>query len=217
MFKAIIFDLDGTLLNTLSDLADSVNELLSNYNFPIHPVNAYKYLVGDGAKTLIQRVLPPDKVKNKKQLEKLLKEYKHIYRSRMILKTKPYDGIIDLLTELNKLSFPISVLSNKSHLETVLLIKKMFKDIKFEIVMGAIHEISKKPNPSNALFIADKLKIKPDLFIYVGDTAVDMITAKNAGMFGVGVTWGFRQREELEENGAKIIIDKPEEIFKIIK
>ncbi len=217
MFNAIIFDLDGTLLNTLDDLADSVNELLSNYNFPIHPVNNYKYFVGDGVQILIQRALPRDKVENKKQLEKLINEYKIIYRSRMFLKTKPYEGIADLLAELNKRLIPISVLSNKPHQETVMIIEKMFKNIKFEIIMGATDEISKKPNPSNALFISNKLMIKPDLFLYIGDTAIDMITAKNAGMIGVGVTWGFREREELEENGAKIIIDKPEEILNFLK
>ena len=124
---------------------------------------------------------------------------------------------LELLFELNKQFIPISVLSNKPNEETIIIIEKMFENIKFEIIMGATDEISKKPNPSNALFIAEKLKINPDLFLYVGDTAVDMLTAKNAGMFGVGVSWGFRQREELEDNGAKIIIDKPEEILSIIR
>lgn len=215
MFKAVIFDLDGTLLNTLGDLADSVNEFLSKHDYPIHPVDAYKYFVGDGVRTLIQRVLP-ENVKNKTQIIRFIREYKEIYRSRMFLKTKPYDGVIGLLSELNVRSVPISVLSNKPHNETVLIIKKMFEKINFEIVMGVTDEKSKKPNPVNALFIADKLKIKSDLFLYAGDTATDMLTAKNAGMFGVGVTWGFRQRDELEENGAKIIINEPEEILNLL-
>lgn len=217
MFKAVIFDLDGTLLNTLDDLADSANEMLSNHNFPIHPVESYKYFIGDGVEVLVKRTLPDnDSLHDKAQIKKLTEEFKEIYHSRMFIKTKPYDGIIDLLKELNNRSIPICILSNKPHKETLSLVNKLLNDIKFEVIKGANKGIPRKPDPIQALLISKQLNILIDQFLYIGDTDIDMKTALNAGMYGVGVLWGFREKKELEENGAKVIIDKPEDILKII-
>lgn len=215
MFKAVIFDLDGTLLNTLDDLADSANEMLSNNRFPVHPINSYKYFVGDGVEILIKRTLP-DNTKDEFLLKKLVKEFKAIYHLKMFIKTKPYDGIIDLLKELNRRSFPICILSNKPHMETLMLVKKKLKGIKFKIVKGARNKIPKKPDPMQALLISEQLNIPPDDFLYAGDTDIDMKTAVNAGMKGIGVLWGFREKKELIENGAKMIIEQPEDLLKFI-
>ncbi len=213
MFKAVIFDLDGTLLNTLDDLADSINEMLSNHKYPIHSVNSYKYFIGDGAEMLIERTLPSD-MRSKEHVKKLTKEFKEIYQQRMFLKTRPYKSIVELLIELKKRSIPMSVLSNKPHQETVKIVNKIFKNIKFEMVKGAVNNIPRKPDPIQALLISKQLNISPDSFLYIGDTDIDMKTAVNAGMFGVGVLWGFREKNELEENGAKAIVEYPEELLK---
>ena len=217
MFKAIIFDLDGTLLNTLDDLADSGNEMLSNHNFPVHPVKSYRYFVGDGVEILIKRMLPGnDNLPDEDQLKKLTLEFKEIYHSRMFNKTKPYDGIIDLLKKLNDRFIPICVLSNKPHEETLSLVYKLLKDIKFEVIKGANKSIPRKPDPMQALLISKQLNKFPEEFLYIGDTDIDMKTAKNAGMYGVGVLWGFREKNELVENGAKILVEQPIDILKII-
>ena len=215
MYKTIIFDLDGTLLNTLNDLADSVNEMLNAHQWPNHPIEAYKTFVCDGAEMLIRRAIPDNKFDDE-QIKQLTREYKSIYKNRMFLKTKPYDGIMNLLAELKKRSYSINVLSNKPHQETVMIVEKVLNYYKFDIIQGAQNEVPKKPNPAAALMIAQQLKILPNKVLYVGDTNVDMQTAVNAGMFGVGVLWGFREKKELEDSGAKIIISQPKELLKII-
>jgi len=210
--KAVIFDLDGTLLNTLDDLADSVNELLDKYNFPPHPVDNYKKFVGNGAEMLIKRSIPENST-DKTDLKKITKELREIYTGRLIKKTKPYDGIYNMLDELHKKYVPLNILSNKPDKETNMLIDHFFKKYRFKFIMGASEKFAKKPDPSGALFISSGLNIKPESFAYLGDSDVDMQTANNAGMFPIGVLWGFRDKEELLSGNAQKLLSNPMELI----
>lgn len=213
-YKAVIFDLDGTLLDTIDDLADAANKTLAEIECPQHPVDAYKYFVGKGIENLMKSALPEDKrdaetVKNAVVLQK--KNYSENWDN----KTKPYDGIIDMLKALNLKNIKISVLSNKPDDFTKMCVSQMLPVHLFSIVQGAREGVPIKPNPTGALEISGRLGILPEETVYVGDTNTDMKTAKSANMFAVGVLWGFRKREELLESGAQKIISKPSEILEL--
>ena len=213
-YKAIIFDLDGTLLNSLTDIADSVNIVLEKYNFPIHSINDYKLFIGNGIEKLIERALP-DNISND-DFEKYLTEIKSIYEKNQINKTKAYDGILEMLKTLNKKSVSINILSNKPIDFTKMVVNHFLKEIKFDNVLGARKNIPKKPNPQAVLEIIKNLKLNKKEVLYVGDTGTDMKTAKNAELTSIGVLWGFRDEKELKENGANYIINSPSEILKFI-
>ncbi|HNY10522.1 MAG TPA: HAD family hydrolase [Candidatus Wallbacteria bacterium] len=211
-FKAAIFDLDGTLLNTIDDLADSMNFVLEKCGYPGHTVEAYKYFVGDGMEKLVRRSLPENfrEAKNiKRCLEMMMKEY----GLRWADKTKPYDGIADMLSALSLLNVKLSVLSNKPDGFTKMMIEKFFPEIRFEHVNGASEHFAKKPDPSAAIDIAQKTGFLPEEVLYAGDTAIDMKTALGARMYATGVLWGFRKKDELLKAGAMKIIEKPEELI----
>ncbi len=212
--KAIIFDLDGTLLNSLTDIAESVNSILSKNNLPEHPISAYNYFVGYGIEKLVENALPKDFDKN--NFSSFLTDVKTEYKKRQILKTKPYDGITEMLKELNKRKISISILSNKPDEFTKLVVNHFFADIKFDIVLGSRTNVPKKPNPQAVYEIINELNITKENFFFVGDTATDMQTSVNGGITGIGVSWGFREVAELNSSGAKFIIDEPEEIFDVI-
>ncbi len=214
-FNAIIFDLDGTLADTIVDLADATNRSLSRLGFPQHNYEEYKFFVGKGIKNLVTQALP----ENKRApecisicLEYMTEEYSHNYMD----KTRLYPDIPELLNALVKRNIKMSVLSNKADLFTQKLCGKLLKDWHFEIIMGANDRFPIKPNPEAAIFIGKQMNTNPDNILYLGDTNIDMITANGAGFFPVGVTWGFRTEEELLENGAKYIIHNPMELLKLL-
>jgi phosphoglycolate phosphatase len=206
--KAIIFDLDGTLLNTVEDIMDSCNAGLASFGFPPHELEAYKYFIGDGIEELVRRSLPEDK-RSGRMVEDCLAVVRAEYKKRWHNKTRPYEGVKGMLSELNAKKIPIAIFSNKPHDFTEDTVNHYFPEIKFALVLGAKEENPKKPDPWGALHIAEQLGIPPGDFAYLGDTYTDMETAKAASMIAIGAEWGFRGKEELEKAGADFIIGRP--------
>ncbi|MBW2323290.1 MAG: HAD family hydrolase [Deltaproteobacteria bacterium] len=211
--KAVMFDLDGTLLNTLEDITDSMNTVIEREGFQTHSTEAYKYFIGDGVEAMVRRALPSNQ-QEETMIAKLMKRYRTEYHKNWSNKTKPYDGITDLLEALEEKGLRLAILSNKPDEPTKLMVSHYFSNQKFDVVQGAKSDMPRKPDPKAALEIASRLSIETDQFFYLGDTATDMKTAVAAGMYPVGVSWGFRTQEELRGNGAKLIIDKPTDLLR---
>jgi phosphoglycolate phosphatase len=214
-YKAIIFDLDGTLSDSIEDIADSLNPVLKEHNFPTYNINAYKQLVGNGLKKLVHDAIPIEHRDSPIEVE-CTKAFYKIYSSNCLNKTKPYDGINDLLNKLNSKKIKYAILSNKAEEFTKQMALTLFPKIKFDFIVGVTIEQEKKPNPKGALKISEALGFKPEEIIFVGDGGVDMQTANNAGMLAVGALWGFKSKEELEQNGAKYLIKHPFELLQVI-
>jgi phosphoglycolate phosphatase len=215
MKKLIIFDLDGTLLDTIEDLANSVNHALSVYNFPIHPIESYRFFVGNGVNKLLERALPEDK-KHPDFVSMLKVEFMKYYFKHSDEFTKPYPGISELISTLNNQGYLLAVASNKVHAATVELINRFFPDIKFVQVLGQREEFPVKPHPAILEEIIGNAGVSKEEVLYVGDSGVDVATAYNAKVDFVGVLWGFRPRKELEEIGATIFVEKAEDLHNII-
>lgn len=209
--KAAIFDLDGTLLDTLEDLADAANEALAAAGLPPHPVDAYRIFVGDGIQTLVRRIVPTDGAEEK--VTEVLTLYRAAYGRRWKNKTRPYDGIPEMLTALTQRTVRMAVLSNKPQRFTELCMAHHLPGFAFAPVLGQREEVPRKPHPAGALEIAEKLGLSPGEIAFVGDTRTDMDTATAAGMVPVGVTWGFREVEELRAHGARVIVHHPLELL----
>lgn len=215
-FRAVIFDLDGTLLDTLFDLGSSMNNVLERNGFPLHTLEKYKYMIGNGVEYLVTSALPTGS-SDKTTIRKMTAEYRNEYNKNWKNRTRPYSGIVELIDELYSAEIKLAILSNKPHDFTEKCVKEFLPFEKFEIVLGHRQDIVPKPDPGGAVEISKKLMISPDRFFYLGDTDVDMKTAIAAGMCPVGVLWGFRTGEELTENGAKILINEPLDLLKIIR
>jgi len=215
MFQAVLFDLDGTLLNTLTDLADAMNASLAHFGYPPHPVDAYKYFIGDAVETEAKRALP-ESARQPETIKKVADFSEQIYDKCWHKNTKPYPGIPELLSNLTKRGLPLTVLSNKPDCFTKIMVKRLLPDYRFEIVRGALPDVPIKPDPAAALQIARQLKIPPEQFLYLGDTNTDMKTAVAAGMFPLGCLWGYRTAGELLESGAKVLVQTPEEVLGIL-
>ncbi len=216
MFKVCIFDLDGTIANSLVSIANSANKAIGKFGFNPNPIQNYNKYAGDGAEEMIKRSLIDAGDKNLFYFEEAFNEYKIIFEKECMYEVKPYDGIESVLNKLKEKNIKLSVLSNKPHDRAVDVVKGLFGDDLFDIVEGVSGKFKRKPDPQGALYIADLFKVKPEECAYFGDTNTDMITGKSAGMFTVGVLWGFRDRNELEENNADIIISNPSEILDIV-
>ena len=214
-YKAVIFDLDGTLLNSLEDIADSANSVLSNHDLPTHKPDDYKIFVGSGISELMSRALP-EKEKDPDTIDDYVKEFREEYARNWNVKTEPYAGIAAMLDELVSRKIKIAVLSNKLHAFTKQCVDELLPRWKFNIVMGLQNDIPPKPDPTSALQIAKQLNIDPLHILYVGDSDIDMKTALAACMHPVGVLWGFRTKKELQKNGAKTLIEKPQELLTLI-
>ena len=210
--KGLIFDLDGTLLDTLEDLAKAANATLEYFGFPIHPVDAYRYFVGEGLKILMQRIVPGDDA-TAEQLAEYMKKFADIYSQTWNVHSVPYDGIIEMLSSLSDAGIQLAILSNKPHEFTVLCAKTFFPENPFVFVYGQRDGVAKKPDPAGALEIAGKMGLDVSEIIYIGDTATDMQTGNSAGMKTIGVEWGFRDRAELEKNNAWKIVSTPAEVL----
>ena len=216
-YKAVIFDLDGTLVDSLADLSDSVNLMLESYGFPTHEVEKYRYFVGNGSKKLMERTLPRDKAASAEFVEEALVKYKAIYKERLLEKTRPYNGVRELLEELKSRGIPLGVCTNKHNDAALTIVKILFAPGTFEEVLGDRPGFPKKPNPATPLEIASHLGVKPDEVAYLGDTSVDMETAVHAGFLPVGVLWGFRPEEELVKSGAKVLLKAPLELLEKVE
>ena len=215
-YSGVIFDLDGTLLNTLDDLANSMNYVLRKHGFPVHAVERYRYFVGNGMEKLVRRALPPES-QDEKMVELCLFEMEREYSERWHDATSPYGGINELIDRLDSMGIKISVLSNKPDYLTKMTTDKYFGITRFSFVIGARIGVPKKPDPFSALEISRLSKIPPSDYLYLGDSGVDMKTANAAGMYAVGATWGFREIDELLENGGKALINSPLELVKLIQ
>ena len=207
-FKAVCFDLDGTLLDTLDDLAYCTNKILSERGYPIHHVDEFRYFVGDGAKMLMARALP-EEARNETLIEECREDFETIYRECWNRQTVPYQGIPELLNVLTKRKLKLAVLSNKPQEFTVLTVDHLLRNSNFDVILGQRENVPKKPDPTGMLEICKQLRVLSEDFLYLGDTATDMKTAVAAGCYPVGVLWGFRSEKELRGNGAKAIIKKP--------
>lgn len=214
-FKAVLFDLDGTLLNTLDDLADSMNTSLRRFGFPGHPVDAYRYLVGDGLLNLVLRALPADHRDEATVNEVAGAEWEE-YGRNWANKTQPYEGIPELLDALRERGIAMCILSNKPDEFTHIIVQKFLSKWKFAIVRGQDEDTPIKPNPLGADQIALELGLTNAEFLYVGDSNTDMRTANAAGMFAVGALWGFRGRDELIAAGAKALIERPRDLLNLL-
>ena len=214
LIKLIIFDLDGTLINSIEDLAEATNYALSKNGYPTHEVYKFNHFVGDGVPTLIERVLP-ESARFDETILKVKADFSEYYNEHYSSKTKPYDGIQDLLKELMKKDIKLAVASNKPDDFSKAIVSLFFGEI-FSYVQGNSPNIPKKPNPQIAISIMDKLNVSKSECLFVGDTNVDINTAKSAGIKSIGCLWGFRDLEELQVAQADYIISEPSEILKYI-
>jgi len=209
-FKAVIFDLDGTLINSLQDIADSMNRVLAAKGYKTHDYDSYRYFIGRGLRNLVSRVLP-DEAKTEETLISLYTSLLVDYDKNCLQKTQMYQGISELLDFLVSKNLKLAILSNKADIFTKKIARELMSKWPFEVILGSGNDIPRKPDPTGALMVSKTLQVSPFEILYVGDTSVDMQTAIAAGMFPVGVTWGFRTRQELMESGAQAIIDHPNE------
>ncbi|HHZ16718.1 MAG TPA: HAD family hydrolase [Peptococcaceae bacterium] len=212
-YQAVIFDLDGTLLNSLEDLADSTNAVLARRGHPCHASEKYNYFVGDGMMNLLRRALPAD-CQDNDYIEQCVLEMKEEYGKRWCEKTRPYPGVMELLPKLREKGLKLAVLSNKPHEFTQVVVEKYFPG-QFDLAFGERLGVPRKPDPQGALDIAKSLQVSPAEILYLGDTNTDMRTAVGAGMFPVGVLWGFRPAEEILEAGARVLIKHPLELLEL--
>ena len=214
MYKVAIFDLDGTLLNTIDDLANACNYALKRNMFEIYEVERYKTFVGDGVYKLVERALPVEK-RVEAVINVVLKDFNEYYNDHMIDMTRPYDGIIEVLDNLKANGIKLAVVSNKPHDFAIEIVKKYFGD-RFDVIFGHRNGFPTKPNPVSVLEVIDMFNEIKENCIYIGDSNVDIITAKNAGVESIGVLWGFRSKEELEKEGAKYIASEVNDLNNII-
>ncbi|MBM9536996.1 HAD family hydrolase [Desulfobulbus alkaliphilus] len=214
-YKAIIFDLDGTLLDTLDDLAAAANQALAAMGQPGHPVANYRYFVGDGLRTLMARILP-EPLQSRAGIETAMALFEKEYATSWHQRSAPYPGITDLLDQLTAAGWPMSILSNKPHDFTRICVQRLLPHWAFAPLLGQRPGVPKKPDPAAVFEIAAFLDCQPDDILYVGDTAVDMQTASAAGMDAVGVLWGFRTREELQAAGARYLISRPDQLLPLL-
>jgi phosphoglycolate phosphatase len=215
-FHAVLFDLDGTLLDTLDDLGDSMNAVLAARGYPTHPIRSYTSFVGDGVQNLVRRSLPVEAGRDDAIVDELVPLMRSEYSLRWSAKTRPYDGITELLDGLAARGLRLAVLSNKPHPATLEVVAHFFPRWKFDATLGARPEVPIKPDAGAALEVCRQLGVPPEAFLYLGDTDTDMQTAAAAGMFAVGVLWGFRSAEELLSSGAKMIVSSPGEVLSLV-
>jgi len=213
--KAVLFDLDGTLLDTLSDIGAAVNRVLAGKGFPAHELDVYRYFVGDGSAMLINRALPKEK-RTDDVIRTCLAAYLEDYGRNWNVMTKPYEGIPEMLDALNDRGLKMAILSNKNHELTKRCTKELLSNWNFEVVIGQRNGVPPKPDPAGALEVAKRLNLPPVDFLYMGDSGVDMKTAVASGMFPVGVLWGFRSMGELRDNGSLALINRPSEILGLL-
>lgn len=211
MYKLVIFDLDGTLVNSLEDLGNACNSALERFGYPVHPMESFRYFVGDGVPMLIRRALP-EKERTEETIAKVKAVFDEIYGRNYNVCTRPYDGITELLDRLKAEGILIAVASNKPDNFTQTIVTSMFGDT-FSYVSGKKEGFEKKPDPQIALHIMEKLGVSPEETLFAGDSSVDMQTAHNAGCDCIGCVWGFRTLQELTDNKATYIANSPDDIY----
>jgi len=214
-FAAVLFDLDGTLLDTLADIGGSMNSVLEDLGLPIHPLDCYRRFVGDGVVMLARRALPTDR-RDEDTVAEAVARMRAIYGTRSRQRTTIYDGITELLDGLEARGVAKAVLSNKPHELTVSLVAEMLGRWSFAPVVGEREGVARKPDPHSAREIAGALGVVPERILYLGDTPTDMQTAKAAGMAPVGAGWGFRDGDELRQAGAWQVVSRPPALLDLL-
>ena len=214
-YRAVVFDFDGTLLDTLRDLAESVNTVLNRSGFPEHSLEAYRHFVGEGIEELARRVLPEGH-RGEATITKTLTDVREEYRQRWPNHTRPYEGVPELLDTLTASRVRMAIVTNKPDDSTRTMAARLLPKWKFDAILGATADLPRKPDPKGTLEAARRLRLPPGAFLYVGDSDIDMKTANAAGMYAVGVLWGFRSADELVKNGAKVLIRKPLELLELL-
>lgn len=215
MIKLVIFDLDGTLVNSVDDLADSVNNVLTRHNCPVHAVSEYYHFVGDGTVKLIERALP-EAMRTEDIIMSVHSEFAAEYEKNCLVKTKPYDSIEEMLSSLEKSGIMTAVASNKTDVFTREIVRALFTNHNFSVVQGKLDGVPKKPDPTIVHMIMDKLGVEKPEVIYVGDSDVDVYTGHNCGLLVCGCLWGFRGKAELSSAGADYLLEKPSDLIDII-
>ena len=213
-YKAAIFDLDGTLLDTLADLRDSMNHTMELFGFPTHSTEAIRSFVGSGVEQFVASAVPGGF--DNPHFREIVKEYSEYYGIHSEDQTKPYDGVLDLITKLKDSGIAVAVVSNKAHSASRGLCRTHFPEV--EIVNGEreAEGVRRKPYPDMVLMTVKEIGVKPEECVYIGDSEVDILTAENAGMDCISVLWGFRDRDYLEENGGKVFVENTDELFSAI-
>jgi phosphoglycolate phosphatase len=215
--SAVLFDLDGTLLDTLEDLADSANAALESRDLPTHPLDAYRFFVGDGVRKLMLRALPAERAGDAAFVDEMVGEMRRRYSENWDNKTRPYPGVGELLDGLTERGVPFCVVSNKPQDFTDLCVQRLLGQWSFAAVLGVSDAIPPKPDPTGARQAVERLNVPAERFLYLGDTNTDMKTAGAAGMFPVGAAWGFRPVEELQANGARAIAQHPTDLLTLLE
>lgn len=216
MLKAFIFDLDGTLIDSLADIAGCINRMLEARGYPpCHDTAVFRQMVGDGMEKLVERALP-EGARTEELIRVCTEEYRTFYDKHWQDGTRPYDQISETLAALKARGVKVGVISNKAHRFTVPMTEHFFGAGLFDVILGQRPGIPRKPDPDGGLEAAALLGLRPEECAYVGDSGIDMAFAQNAGLYGIGVDWGFRTVQELTEHGARIIISRPGELLEIL-
>lgn len=214
MLKALLFDLDGTLLDSLADIAAAMNRMLTERGLPVCNTGDIRQMVGDGMRQLVVRALPGNR-RDEATVDACLAAYRAHYDTLWKTATRPYNGIPELLDSLRQQGFKLGVISNKAHRFTVPMTEHFFGSDRFAVVLGQRDEVPRKPNPAAALEAATLLGVSPAECAYVGDSGIDMEFATNSGMTGIGVTWGLRDAAELRAAGATHLVDTPAQVLRL--
>ena len=215
MYKAVLFDLDGTLCNTIDDITRAVNHMLAASGYPLRSHEDILAAISYGRREFLRRCLPPHIGKDEAELSRALVLYTEYYKDHYMDTTHPYDGMVDLIDRLNKRAIRTAVVTNKVHHNAVYMVETLFPTDSFDGIWG-LSDLPPKPDPSIALHAAQVLEVEPSECLFVGDSELDMLTAQNAGMCAVGVSWGYRPASILKENGANYIINTPCELEEIL-
>jgi phosphoglycolate phosphatase len=215
MIRAVIFDLDGTLVNSLADLADSMNEVLAACGHPTHPEDAYRRFVGDGLAQLVERALPAE-ARQDQVVELLTRRMSEVYAGRQTARTRPYPGVPELLGALAERGLRTAILTNKADGPAREIAAALLEPHVFDRVRGARPGVPLKPDPTAALELASELGTKPSSCVFVGDSEIDIRTGRAAGMPTIGVTWGFRAERDLIASGARRIVRHPVEVLEVL-
>lgn len=216
-FSAVLFDLDGTLLDTLEEIATAANSVLQRRGYARHEVQAYRRFVGNGVGSLVERILPKDRRFNHYEVRQFAKELAAEYERRADPLTTIYPGIPELLTALQDKGIPLAILSNKPHFLTIRCINRFLSPWRFQAVLGQQEARPRKPDPAGAREIAKRLRLSPHSILYVGDTEVDIQPARAAGIISVGVLWGFHSKADLVANKADFIVETPKQILPLLE
>lgn len=212
-FRAVIFDFDGTLADTLDDIANAMNHALALHALPLHPRDTYRELVGEGVERLVERAVPADR---RHLIGAVVAELRHYYSDHMLDRAAPYPGVPELLDRLTERRIPMAILSNKPEPATRWMVDRLFERWSFAAVVGGTDGVPLKPDPAALLGIARAIGVEPTDCVYLGDTRTDMETAVAAGVFPAGALWGFRHRAELEDHGARAVLDHPLQLLDLL-